>query len=74
MTYDCPQGWRWMDSAEALRTFTGRNYGPSQGGRDESALKSTHDMATRKNESTIRPVRLGRLDVRRCAEGALPLL
>ena len=22
MTYDCPQGWRWMDSAEALRTFS----------------------------------------------------
>jgi ELWxxDGT repeat protein len=50
-TYDCPQGWRWMDSEEALRTFTGRNYGPSQGGRDESALKKRKDMAT--NEERV---------------------
>lgn len=44
--YDCPQGWRWMDSHEAQRTFTGRNYGPSHGGKDENPSKSRHDLAT----------------------------
>jgi len=45
-TYDCPRGWRWMNSEEALTVFTGRNYGPSQGGRDENPLKKRHDLAT----------------------------
>ena len=38
-TYDCPQGHRWMTTAEAEAIFTGRNYGPSEGGLDERAQK-----------------------------------
>ncbi|KAH8058021.1 hypothetical protein JL722_6567 [Aureococcus anophagefferens] len=30
-TYDCPQGFRWMTSAEGDAAFTGANFGPSTG-------------------------------------------
>ena len=64
MTY-CPQGWRWMDSEEALRTFTGRNYGPSQGGKDESALKKERIWPRVKNASTTASA-AGTLDLWKC--------